>query len=175
MSALVVALTLAILDLTTIKTVDVHVDYRTYAHLHPTRWRWASKWARLIDKISTAEGEDALLVSALVYSESGFDPEKINPTTGAVGLMQVMPGSADQVLLGWRRARSNSVPVEKILDPATNLRVGIRILKRYKQLCDGNLEHAVSSFNGLSCVDSNYAKMVIRRWERARRFYRQTT
>lgn len=167
----ITALTLAIVDLTSVRPVDTD-KVILYAHSKPTKWNWATKWAKLIEKVSKEEGEDAFLVSALVSRESGFDPNKVNPTTGALGLLQIMPGSADHVLLGWKKARTASVPIEKVMVPATNLRVGIRILKRFKQLCEGDLVKALSAFGGMGCIDSEYGREVERRWLRARRFYR---
>jgi len=169
-----VALTLAILDLTSIRPPPVETDPSQlilYAHSRPLRWKWSSKWAKLIHKIADEEKEDPFLVAAVISKESSFDPNKINPDTGAIGLMQVMPGSADHVLLGWQQARTKSVPLERILVPATNLRVGIRILKRYKLLCEGDLVKALSAYAGLGCVESAYGKEVERRWLRARAFY----
>jgi soluble lytic murein transglycosylase-like protein len=135
----------------------------------------ASRWAKLILDVSTRENEDPFLVSAIISRESNYDPNAINVNTGAAGLMQVMQSSADHVLLGWKLARTKSVPAEKVLEPRNNLRIGIRILKRHKQLCGGNLEHALSSYNGQGCVESDFAKDVIRRFERARIFWRPTT
>lgn len=170
---LVVALTLAILDLTSTRPPDVSERHQLilYAHSRPLRWKWSSKWAKLIDKVAREEKEDPFLVAAIVSKESGFNPGKINPSSGAAGLLQVMPGSADHVLLGWQQARKKSVPIERILVPATNLKVGIRILKRYKLLCEGDLVRALSAFSGQGCVDSEYGRDVERRWMRARAFY----
>lgn len=174
-ASFLVALTLAILDLTSTKPLEVTPNQIIlYAHSRPMRWKWSSKWARLIDKVSHEENEDAFLVSAMVSSESGFDPNKVNEKTGALGLMQVMHGSADHVLLGWKRAQTSSVPIEKILNPTTNLRVGIRILKRYKQLCEGDLVKALSAYSNQGCTDSKYAREIERKWLRARSFYQPT-
>lgn len=158
------ALVLAILALTTVPGHKSHNKSKT-------------KYARLILDVSTREKEDPFLVAALVSVESDYNQDAVNAVTGALGLLQVMQGSADHVLLGWRKARTQSVLPEKVLEPRTNLRVGIRILQRYKQLCSGNLEHALSSYNGNKdgCVESDFAKEVIRRYEIARSFYKPIT
>ncbi len=58
------------------------------------------------------------LVAGVIAVESGWDPQAVSPA-GAVGLMQVLPG---EVLPG-RPSRKD------LLDPATNLEWGCRILR----------------------------------------------
>jgi soluble lytic murein transglycosylase-like protein len=62
---------------------------------------------------------DRALVYAIVRQESGFNPAAISPV-GAIGLMQLMPGSA-ALALGDNRLKSNPKP---LFDPAFNLRAG---------------------------------------------------
>ena len=61
-------------------------------------------------------GLDWRLMVAIMYEESQFDPRAMNPS-GARGLMQVMPTSAE-------------VPADSLFDPATNIRAGLRIFHR---------------------------------------------
>lgn len=55
-----------------------------------------------------------LLVKAIIAQESQFDPRARNDSSGATGLMQVMPGA-----LGT---------IEQLLDPDFNLHVGCAVL-----------------------------------------------
>lgn len=61
---------------------------------------------------------DPALLFAVARQESGFDPKALNPS-GAAGLMQLMPGTANQMAHG--RAQS-------LFDPATNLELGQRLI-----------------------------------------------
>ena len=66
---------------------------------------------------------DPALVYALARQESGFDPKAQSPT-GAVGLMQLMPGTANQMARG--KAAS-------LFDPSTNLELGQRLIHTLMQ------------------------------------------
>jgi len=70
----------------------------------------------LIGEISRAVGVDTKLVEALVEAESKFDPYAVS-RRGAMGLMQLMPGTARQY------------QVKDVFDPRQNLEGGMRHLK----------------------------------------------
>jgi soluble lytic murein transglycosylase-like protein len=66
---------------------------------------------------------DPALLFAVARQESGFHPNVVNPS-GATGLMQLMPGTANQMAHG--RAAS-------LTDPATNLELGQRLITTLMQ------------------------------------------
>ncbi len=74
----------------------------------------------LVERTAKRYGVDIELVDALVIAESGYDPHAVSPV-GAVGLMQVMPETA---------ADYGVNSVEALFDPQTNVRTGVRHLKR---------------------------------------------
>jgi soluble lytic murein transglycosylase-like protein len=89
-------------------------------HAHPR----ALKYFARIDSRAKALGLDTALVMAIVHVESAFRPNSVSPK-GALGLMQVMPATA--ALYGrWT--------TKQLLDPTTNLDVGMRHMRR---LLDG--------------------------------------
>jgi soluble lytic murein transglycosylase-like protein len=92
---------------------------------------------------SVEQGIDIELLQALIATESGFDPAVVSPK-GAVGLMQVMPATAERYgLTGDRK-----LPVEKKLtDPRTNVRVGTRYLADLLKMFPGQLELALAAYN----------------------------
>lgn len=97
------------------------------------------------DKIERAAlefGQDPLLVAAVVREESRFDERAVS-SAGALGLMQLMPGTARE------EARRLGVPYRglDLLDPATNLRLGTASLSRRLDQFDGDLILALAGYN----------------------------
>lgn len=92
---------------------------------------------------------DFELLQALIATESGFDANAVSPR-GAIGLMQVMPPTAEQYgVVGDARQ-----PIEKRLtDPRINLQAGTRYLRHLLDLFDNRLELALAAYNaGVSAV-----------------------
>lgn len=77
--------------------------------------------ASLIYRESTRQGVTPAMVFALIETESGFDPRAVGPS-GARGLMQILPSTA--------RAYDRKVTIDRLHDPAHNLRLGLLHLKR---------------------------------------------
>jgi soluble lytic murein transglycosylase-like protein len=86
---------------------------------------------------------DYELLKALIATESGFDAGAVSPK-GAVGLMQVMPATAERYgVTGDRKS-----PIEKKLhDPRTNITAGTRYLRYLLNLFPGRLELALAAYN----------------------------
>lgn len=74
----------------------------------------------LIDREAARQRVDPVLVHAIVRAESNYDPRAVSPA-GAVGVMQVMPETA---------ADYGVTAIDALFDPQTNVRTGIRHLKR---------------------------------------------
>lgn len=88
-------------------------------------------------------GIEIALLQALIVAESGFDRAAISPK-GAVGLMQIMPATAERYgLVG-----DDKTPIEaKLSDPKTNIGIGTRYLRFLLDLFPGQLELALASYN----------------------------
>jgi soluble lytic murein transglycosylase-like protein len=87
-----------------------------------------------IHSAARAAGLDPALLLAVVLEESGGDPDALS-NKGALGLMQLMPGTADEVGVEDRSA------------PGENLRGGAEYLARMIRRHDGNLETALAAYN----------------------------
>ena len=79
-----------------------------------------SPWDDLVRRYAEPHEFDWRLIVAQMYQESRFDPDA-RSAMGAVGLMQLMPRTAEQV------------GVRNIEDPADNIRGGIRYLDWVRQ------------------------------------------
>jgi soluble lytic murein transglycosylase-like protein len=92
---------------------------------------------------SRAHDVDYELLQALIATESGFDAGAISPK-GAVGLMQVMPATAERY--GVVGDKKNTVG-RKLADPRTNIAAGTRYLRYLLDLFPGRLELALAAYN----------------------------
>ena len=88
---------------------------------------------QLADAAADRYGLPRKLVRSVVKAESGWEPQAVSPK-GAVGLMQLMPGTAG--LLG-------ADPT----DPAQNVDAGTRYLRDLLVKYDGGLYHALAAYN----------------------------
>ena len=86
---------------------------------------------------------DYELLQALIATESGFDAGAVSPK-GAVGLMQVMPATAQRY--GVARDARRTV-AQQLTDPRTNIRAGARYLSDLMKLFPGRLELVLAAYN----------------------------
>lgn len=97
--------------------------YTFYEWMSPARFR---QYDRLIRSVAMEHHLDPMLVKAVVWRESRFDPQKYGGA-GERGLMQVSEKAAKE----W--ARENKIDnfrVEELFDPKTNLEAGAWYLRR---------------------------------------------
>lgn len=88
-------------------------------------------------------GVDYALLKAVIATESGFDAQAVSPK-GALGLMQLMPATAERFGVAATAARSL---VQQLHDPAVNVPAGARYLRHLLDLFDGRLELALAAYN----------------------------
>ena len=77
---------------------------------------------------------DPALIHAVIAVESGYNPSA-RSSAGAVGLMQLMPGTAKRY------------GVKDRLDPAQNIRGGARYLRDLQVMFDDNLQLVLAAYN----------------------------
>ncbi|MBA3651082.1 MAG: lytic transglycosylase domain-containing protein [Chthoniobacterales bacterium] len=97
--------------------------YTVYEWLSPARFQ---QYDHFIRAVSTANKLDPMLVKAVVWRESRFDPQKLG-AAGERGLMQVSEIAARD----WAAEnRVENFRVEELFDPKTNLQAGSWYLRR---------------------------------------------
>ncbi len=108
------------------RTALYNIIYHKYFLSHRTKIRAVSEYHSIaggkisiyddiVRDISEKNGWDWRLVSSVIFTESGFDPE-VESWTGAIGLMQLMPSTAD------------FFDVENVQDPTQNIEGGVKML-----------------------------------------------
>lgn len=111
-----------------------HYSITGFRSLYPDIYRTE------IEKVSAANDIPPQLMFALVWKESGFENDIVS-RSGAVGLSQLMPATAEDV------AGRQRMEVEDLTDPVENLELGAWYLNWLKSYV-GNTSAAVLSYNG---------------------------
>ncbi|MCX5723067.1 MAG: transglycosylase SLT domain-containing protein [Nitrospirae bacterium] len=90
-----------------------------------------------------AKGVDPYLVAAIIREESQYDWRAVSQV-GAIGLMQVMPGTANNVA---QRLGLPAVGREDLFDQETNIRIGVRYVEQLLEQFSGNVAYTIASYN----------------------------
>ncbi len=93
-----------------------------------------ARYQHLIELIAGQEKLYPALLHAVVRTESAYNPTSVSPA-GAVGLMQLMPETADRYKVG------------DIKDPTENLRGGARYLRDLLDMFGNDLQLALAAYN----------------------------
>jgi len=88
----------------------------------------------IVDEIAAAEGVDTFLARAIIQAESAFN-YKARSHAGALGLMQLMPATAERF------------GVTDPFDPRQNIEAGARLLRQLIERYPGNLANALAAYN----------------------------
>ena len=98
---------------------------------------------------------DPYLAAAIIREESQYD-EKAISVVGAVGLMQLMPATANAVA---QRYGFPPVGREELFDQEVNIRLGVHYLGQLLDQYGGNLAHAVAAYNAGPMAVNNWIAM----------------
>jgi len=85
---------------------------------------------------------DPYLAAAIIREESQYDARAVS-RVGAIGLMQLMPATAQAVA----QRNGGAVSRNDLFDHETNIRYGVRYLEQLLGQFNGNLVHAVAAYN----------------------------
>lgn len=117
---------------------------RTGGDIAPSLWNVAYPTGLLSTiKLQGAKGVDPYFIAAIIREESQYD-EKAVSRVGAIGLMQVMPATANNVA---QRAGFPAVGREDLFDQETNIRIGVRYVEQLLEQFSGNLIYTIASYN----------------------------
>jgi hypothetical protein len=94
----------------------------------------------IIDKASEQHNIDPALIKAIIMAESSYNPRAVSPK-GAVGLMQLMPSTAE------------SLGVANSYNPEQNVQGGTKYFRKLIDQLDGDIKLALAAYNaGLARV-----------------------
>ncbi len=107
--------------------------------------RFGPYFRSLVTSAAQNEVLNPLLLYALIRQESFFDPSIVS-SSGAIGLMQIMPETGQETagILGWPEGYST----EDLYRPFVNVTFGAQYLARWRDYFDDDLFAAVASYNG---------------------------
>ena len=108
---------------------------------------WHQAWPRpfetLVQQATQEFGSDPALVYAVMREESTYQPSAESPA-GALGLMQIIPPTADRIAQSLGVA---SFKRENLFDPDTNIRFGAYYLKDLLARFEGSSPLAIAAYN----------------------------
>ncbi|HWU99057.1 MAG TPA: lytic transglycosylase domain-containing protein [Oxalicibacterium sp.] len=110
-----------------------------YLSQHPN----LKKYEQLLNQAADEYQLDPALLKAVMAAESGFNPAAVSPK-GAIGLMQLMPATAERFGLQGDSKRSIK---QKLADPKTNIRLGARYLRFLEDMYPHQLHLMLASYN----------------------------
>jgi hypothetical protein len=122
----------------------------TGARFKPSQAWQPSQPSRFSSHILAAAKEtkvDPALIHAVITVESGYNPSA-RSHAGAVGLMQLMPGTAERY------------GVTNRLDPAQNIHGGARYLRDLKVMFGNNLQLVLAAYNAGEQAVMKYGKKI---------------
>ena len=100
-------------------------------------------WHELIERVAAAAGVDPELAMRVAAQESGLSPDALNPVSGAIGIMQLMPSTAAALGVDPRNSVQNVIGgVQYLREQLSHFRDEAKALAAYNW-GPGRVEEAV--------------------------------
>lgn len=97
----------------------------------------------LLEEAARAQALEPALVIAVAAAESGFNADAVS-RKGALGLMQIMPATAERYGVAGRPTADGR---HAVMEPKLNVQVGSRYLADLLRMFDGDKELALAAYN----------------------------
>jgi soluble lytic murein transglycosylase-like protein len=101
------------------------------------------KYEGLLSQAAQEFDLDPALLKAIMAAESGFNPQAVSEK-GAIGLMQVIPATAERYGVAGDRQRTIQ---QKLTDPKINIRLAARYLRDLYKMFPGKQQLVLASYN----------------------------
>jgi len=151
-----------------IKGIDINTDQNQTNLEMPTSIKQLSakypqsiqKWRGEIECSADQHDLDPNLIAAVMLQESGGQPTVIS-TSGAVGLMQIMPrdGIASKFICGDHPCFKNRPSINELLNPDFNIDFGTRLLSGLLKT-SGSTRNALKAYGPMD-VGFYYADIIL--------------
>lgn len=109
-----------------------------------------------LQKAADGTGVEYDLLKAVIAVESGFDAGAVSPK-GAVGLMQLMPATAERFGVAANKKRSIE---QQLADPSVNIPAGARYLRYLMGMFPGRLDLVLAAYNAGEGAVQKFGKSV---------------
>lgn len=110
-------------------------------------------YPKILPLMAKKHNVDHLFALAVMREESKFFTKAIS-RSGAIGLMQLMPFTAERVLISKDIAKNYPLKPKRLLEPELNIKAGIKYLSFLSSHYKGNLYHMAAGYNaGEEAVD----------------------
>lgn len=121
----------------------VATEQSRQAKIQPARLPGYAAAQPLLEEAARAQALEPALVIAVAAAESGFNADAVS-RKGALGLMQVMPATAERYGVAGRSAADGR---HAAMEPRVNVQVGSRYLADLLRMFDGDKELALAAYN----------------------------
>ena len=129
-------------------TEDTSPQLSRYLTQHPN----LKKYEPLVNQAAQEYAVEPALLKAVMAAESGFNPNAVSPK-GAIGLMQLMPATAQRY--GLQADRKRNVQ-QKLTDPKTNIWLAAHYLSDLGKMFGDRLDLVAASYNAGEAAVQKY-------------------
>jgi soluble lytic murein transglycosylase len=123
-----------------------------FANERMFEWIYPIKYEEEIEHAAQEYGVDKFLLAAIIRTESNYRPDKVS-AKGAVGLMQIMPETADWIAKG----EGMDVPLgDRLFEPELNIRLGALYIRLLTQQFASRAGGDGEARDGLAIIAAAY-------------------